>query len=80
MNEEVWEAKMFCACICIYAWDLDLAKEGTEAQGDSGHTRISGNSYNQKEVKPSTRWSNLARCYSVISWGHMVLIKLKNCK
>lgn len=35
---------MFSACIDIYTCDLDLAEEGTEAQGDSGHTRISGNS------------------------------------
>ena len=35
---------MFSFSIYVYTWDLDLAEEGTEAQRDSGHTRICGNS------------------------------------
>lgn len=40
---EVGGKNVLRVSIYIYTQDLDLA-EGAKAQGDSGHTRISGNS------------------------------------
>lgn len=44
MIAEVGGKNVLSVCIYGYTWDLDVAEDRTEAQGDSGHTRISGNS------------------------------------